>query len=189
MEKGQNLNQHGDYHNHPDYPNHTLNFGKFMGSNLQMLRARVCHSYDREHVRLWFHALKVTHRVTEVTTRIRYSATLYTPSRLEHLTIEDWDSLGRLGFPIYLCNSESFRKRSLIIEALPQVSQSQPLESDCTQMRHISSKRNSPHILALAASQTSSTSSLLRSWRSTQMVNSHQPVSSRKTMFLVEGPV
>ena len=28
LEVGQNLNQHRDYHNHPDYPNHTMKFGK-----------------------------------------------------------------------------------------------------------------------------------------------------------------
>ena len=27
LEKGQNLNQHKDYHNHPEYPNHTMKFG------------------------------------------------------------------------------------------------------------------------------------------------------------------
>ena len=27
LEKGQVLNQHRDYHNHPDYPNHTMKFG------------------------------------------------------------------------------------------------------------------------------------------------------------------
>ena len=27
LEVGQNLNQHRDYHNHPDYPNHTMKFG------------------------------------------------------------------------------------------------------------------------------------------------------------------
>ena len=35
---GQSLNQHRDYHNHPDYPNHTMKFGKYMGGSLQMLR-------------------------------------------------------------------------------------------------------------------------------------------------------
>ena len=35
---GQNLNRHRDYHNHPDYPNHTMKFGKYSGGSLQMLR-------------------------------------------------------------------------------------------------------------------------------------------------------
>ena len=38
LEKGQQLNQHIDYHNHPDYPNHTMKFGKYQGGSLQMLR-------------------------------------------------------------------------------------------------------------------------------------------------------
>ena len=38
LEAGQELNQHRDYHNHPDFPNHTLNLGKFSGRQLKMLR-------------------------------------------------------------------------------------------------------------------------------------------------------
>ena len=37
---GQSLNRHRDYHNHPDYPNHTMKFGKYLGGSLQMLRER-----------------------------------------------------------------------------------------------------------------------------------------------------
>ena len=35
---GQNLNPHRDYHNHPDYLNHTMKFRKKWGGCLQMLR-------------------------------------------------------------------------------------------------------------------------------------------------------
>ena len=55
----------------------------------------------------------MTHRVIEVLTGVRYSITLYTPGRLEHLTTKDWDSLARLGFPIYLDNLESLQMRRL----------------------------------------------------------------------------
>ena len=84
LEKGQKLSQHRAYRSHSDYSNHTLNFGKFKGGNLQMLREGVGRSYDRERVQLSFDVLKLTHRVTEVTSGIRYSVTLYTPGRLEH---------------------------------------------------------------------------------------------------------
>ena len=63
---------------------------------------------------LSFDALKAVHRVTQVTEGVRYSVTLYTPGKLEHLTSEDWDHLGKLDFPIDLCNSEeSFQIRRL----------------------------------------------------------------------------
>ena len=44
--EGQQLNQHRDCHNHPDYPNHTMKFGKYSGGSLQMLRYGTWHSYD-----------------------------------------------------------------------------------------------------------------------------------------------
>ena len=67
---GQSLNQHRDYHNHPDYPNHTLKFGKYMGGSLQMLIK--WYSYDTENQWLSFDALKVVHKVTPVTQGERY---------------------------------------------------------------------------------------------------------------------
>ena len=72
---GQNLNQHRDYHNHPDYPNHTMKFGKYR-----------------------------THGE-------RYSITLYTPGKLGRLTAQDWDTLAKAGFPIYLCEPLPARMR------------------------------------------------------------------------------
>ena len=99
---GQNLNQHRDYHNHPDYPNHTMKFGTYTGGSLQMLRQGQWHSYDTECQWLSFDALKVVHRVTPVTRGARYSITLYTPGKLDRLTAQDWDNLARTGFPIYL---------------------------------------------------------------------------------------
>ena len=51
---GQNLNQHRDYHNHPDYPNHTMKFGKYRGGSLQMMRNGTWHSYDTENQWLSF---------------------------------------------------------------------------------------------------------------------------------------
>ena len=32
---GQNLNQHRDYHNHAEYPNHTMKFGRYTGGSLR----------------------------------------------------------------------------------------------------------------------------------------------------------
>ena len=102
LEAGQELNQHRDYHNHPDYPNHTMKFGNYSGGSLQMLRHGKWHSYDAENQWLSFDALKFVHRVQPVTEGCRYSITLYTPGKLERLTAQDWDKLGKAGFPIYL---------------------------------------------------------------------------------------
>ena len=99
---GQSLNQHRDYHNHPDYPNHTMKFGKYMGGSLQMLRNGQWYSYDTENQWLSFDALKVVHKVTPMTKGERYSITLYTPGKLDRLTAQDWDNLAKAGFPIYL---------------------------------------------------------------------------------------
>ena len=96
LERGQVLNQHRDYHNHPDYPNHIMNFGNYMGGSSQMLREEAWHSYDKDNVWLSFDALKVTHRVTEVICGKWYSITLYTPGKLERLTPQDWDTLPSL---------------------------------------------------------------------------------------------
>ena len=90
---GKNLNQHRDYHNHPDYPNHTMKFGKYRGGSLQMLRDGTWHSYDKENQWLSFDALKVVHQVTPVTYGERYSITLYTPGKLDRLSAQDWDNL------------------------------------------------------------------------------------------------
>ena len=49
-----------------------------------------------------FDALKVVHRVAPVVRGARYSITLYTPSKLDRLTAQDWDNLAKNGFPIYL---------------------------------------------------------------------------------------
>ena len=67
LEAGQELNQHRDYHNHPEYPNHTMKFGKYSGGSLQMLRYGKWHSYDAENQWLSFDALKFLHRVQPVT--------------------------------------------------------------------------------------------------------------------------
>ena len=85
LEAGQELSQHRDYHNHPDYPNHTMKFGKYSGGSLQMLRYGRWHSYDVDCQWLSFDALKFVHRVQSVTAGYRQSITLYTP-RMRRLT-------------------------------------------------------------------------------------------------------
>ena len=99
---GQNLKQQRDHHNHADYPNHTMKFGKHTGGSLQMLRDGQWHSYNTECQWMSFDALKVAPRVTPVGKGARYSITLYTPGKLDRLTAQDWDNLARYGFPIYL---------------------------------------------------------------------------------------
>ena len=112
--EGQQLNQHRDYHNHPDYPNHTMKFGSYKGGCLQMLREGVWHSYDRDCQWLSFDALRFMHRVQPVTSGFRYSITLYTPGKLERLTAQDWDSLAKAGFLIYLYEPLPARMRRLM---------------------------------------------------------------------------
>ena len=51
---GQNLNQHRDYHNHPDYPNHTMKFGQYKGGSLQMWCDGAWYPYDKENQWLSF---------------------------------------------------------------------------------------------------------------------------------------
>ena len=99
---GQNLNQHRDYHNHAEYPNHTMKFGKYTGGSLQMFRHGQRYSYDNDCQWMSFGALKVVHRVTPVGRGARYSITLHTPGKLDRLTAQDWDNLAKCGFPIYL---------------------------------------------------------------------------------------
>ena len=99
---GQNLKQHRDYHNHAEYPNHTMKFGKYTGGSLQMLRDGQWYSYDKDCQWMSLDALKVVHRVTPVQTGVRYSITLYTPGKLDRLTAQNWDNLAKKGFPIYL---------------------------------------------------------------------------------------
>ena len=56
---GQTLNQHRDYHNHPDFPNRTMKLGKYRGGSLRMLCDGTWYSYDKENQWLSFDALKV----------------------------------------------------------------------------------------------------------------------------------
>ena len=110
---GQNLNQHRDYHNHAEYPNHTMKLGRYTGGSLQMLRNGQWYSYDNDCQWMSFDALKVLHRVTPVQTGARYSITLYTPGKLDRLTAQDWDNLAKCGFPIYLYEPLAAKMRRL----------------------------------------------------------------------------
>ena len=99
---GQSLNQHRDYHNHPDYPNHTMKFWQVHRRLAANVEKWEWHAHDTENQWLSFDALKVVHKVTPVTEGERYSITLYTPGKLDRLTAQDWDNLAKAGFPIYL---------------------------------------------------------------------------------------
>ena len=127
---GQQLNQHRDCHNHPDYPNHTMKFGSYKGGSLQMLRYGTWHSYDSDCQWLSFDALRFVHRVQPVTSGARYSITLYTPGKLEHLTAQDWDLLAKAGFPIYLYEPLPARMRRLmtpshVMQLIPEAKKTQ----------------------------------------------------------------
>ena len=41
LERGQNLNQHRDYHNHPEYPNHTMKFGDNVWLSFDALKVTI----------------------------------------------------------------------------------------------------------------------------------------------------
>ena len=145
LEADPELNQHRDYHNHPDLPSHTLNFGKFSGGRLEMLHEGAWNSYARMMVWLSFDAQRVAHRVTPITEGVRYSVTVYTPEKLERLTSEDWDCLGKLGIPIYLYNPESFQIRRL--EPGDQASQDNCYVQLRTQARALSISCRYPQLL------------------------------------------
>ena len=76
-----------------------MKFGTYQGGSLQMLREGVWYSYDKDNQWLSFDAMKVVHKVTEVTSGARCSITLCTP--VERLTTQDWDKLDKFGFPFY----------------------------------------------------------------------------------------
>ena len=102
LEVGQKLNQHRDYHNHPDYPNHTMKFRKYQRGSLQMPRDGTWCSYDKEGQWLSFDALKVVHQVTAVTSGERCLITLFTPGKLERLTTKDCRGTTRIATAGYI---------------------------------------------------------------------------------------
>ena len=61
-------------------------------------------------------SLKVVHRVSTVTEGSRYSVTLLMPGKLDQLTLQNGDDLGRLGFPVQMYD------RTLIESPFPLVS-------------------------------------------------------------------
>ena len=73
-----------------------------LGAGQNLNQHRTTTTIDKENQWLSFDALKVVHQVTAVTCGERYSITLYTPGKLERLTAQDWDILGKEGFPIFL---------------------------------------------------------------------------------------
>ena len=145
LEAGQELNQHRDYHNHPEYPNHTMKFGDYSGGSLQMLRYGRWHSYDVDNQWLSFDALKLVHRVQPVTKGQRYSITLYTPGKLERLTAQDWDNLAKAGFPIYLYEPLPARMRRLTTPTHVMKLTSEAKKTQFGQDSRIEAKKQSYH--------------------------------------------
>ena len=145
LEAGQELNQHRDYHNHPEYPNHTMKFGNYSGGSLQMLRYGRWHSYDVDNQWLSFDALKLVHRVQPVTKGQRYSITLYTPGKLERLTAQDWDNLAKAGFPIYLYEPLPARMRRLTTPTHVMKLTSEAKKTQFGQDSRIEAKKQSYH--------------------------------------------
>ena len=91
-------------------------------------------SYDTENQWLSFDALKAVHKVTPVTNGERYSITLYTPGKLDRLTVQDWDNLARAGFPIYLYEPLPAKMRRLttpshVMNLMPESGRAQDLNS------------------------------------------------------------
>ena len=57
----------------------------------------------------------------------RYSITLYTPGKLDRLTPDDWDTLSRVGFPVYLYDVASIQMQRLQGEQEVPACQASPL--------------------------------------------------------------
>ena len=91
---GQGLNKHKDYR-----LNYTINFGKYEGGHLEMLRNGEWQSCAVPLIWTEFTADIIEHRVREVTSGERFSVTLFTPSHLERLSERDWMNLESHGFP------------------------------------------------------------------------------------------
>ena len=144
--KGQQLNQQRDYHNHPDYPNHTMKFGKYAGGSLQMLRYGMWRSYDIDCQWLPFNALKFVHRVQPVTSGARYSVTLYTPGKLEPLTAQDWDLLAKAGFQIYLYEPLPARLRRLMTPSHVMKLTSETKKTQFGKDSRIEARKQSHHV-------------------------------------------
>ena len=102
LTKGQGLNRHRDYRNHEEYLNYTINFGKYEGGHLEMLRNGEWQSCAVPLIWTEFTADIIEHRVREVTNCERLSVTLFTPSHLERLSERDWMNLELHGFPVHL---------------------------------------------------------------------------------------
>ena len=102
LTEGQGLNTHRDYRNHEEYLNYTINFGKYEGGHLEMLRNGEWQSCAVPLVWTEFTADIIEHRVREVTSGDRFSVTLFTPSHLDKLTERDWMNLESRGFPVHL---------------------------------------------------------------------------------------
>ena len=101
LETGQGLNQHRDYRNHEHYLNYTINFGIYEGGYLEMLRGEEWQSCAVSLVWVEVTADITQHRVREVTSGTRFSATLFTPSYLERLSLQDWMNLESFGLMLY----------------------------------------------------------------------------------------
>ena len=102
LSEGQGLNKHRDYRNHEEYLNYTINFGKYEGGHLEMLRDGEWQSCAVPLIWTEFTADIVEHRVREVTSGDRFSVTLFTPGHLGRLGEGDWMNLESHGFPVHL---------------------------------------------------------------------------------------
>ena len=87
---GQGLNQHRDYRNEEKYLNYTINFGKYEGGHLEVLRGKDWQSCAVPLLWTEFTADIIEHRVREVTSGERFSVTLFTPSHMEKLSDRAW---------------------------------------------------------------------------------------------------
>ena len=98
----QGLNRHKDYRKREEYLNYTINFGKYEGGHLEMLRNEEWQSCAVPLIWTEFTADIIEHRVREVASGERFSVTLFTPGHLDKLTERDWMNLESHGFPAHL---------------------------------------------------------------------------------------
>ena len=124
LEAGQGLSQHKDYRNHPKYLNYTINFGHYEGGHLEMLRNDEWESCAVPLMWVELTADIIRHRVREVTKGTRYSLTLFTPSRLERLSQEDWMNLESFGFPV-----DMYPEKNIAMSSAPEQQAAMELET------------------------------------------------------------
>ena len=144
---GETLSPHKDIQNNRLFKNATTSFGNWTGGLLQIQDNDAWADRDSKASWVIWDARITCHRVTEVKGD-RISVTYHTPQHLYRLKSEDWEQLGKSGFPIdrvwehglplpdYSCgfgpDNEIFSQAAVSVR---QMSQASDAESMCFQWK------------------------------------------------------